>query len=154
MSSSHPPLGPRFGRWVKAAAERDSQPSGNASPPNELMARIQEQAEEIGMLRARVERVGQALGAEREKCRELEETVERERERRRLAEEDLEDLRSAHEGRLDAAGALSDALARAEGLEAELRRSWSQLKRANEELARARRPWWRKLLRIPAAGDI
>jgi chromosome segregation ATPase len=152
MSSSHPPVGPRFGRWVKASAEREP-PSGEALSALELLAKIEAQAEELGTLRTRLEAVSQALDAERDECRRLERDLEQERTRRHVAEEDLEELRSAHEARLDAAAALSHSLARAEGLEAELRRSWSQLQRVNDELARASRPWWRKLLLMPARRD-
>jgi hypothetical protein len=112
----------------------------------ELLDRIERQAEETARLRVRLESVESALEAERKTRRQLGQMLEREREARVVLDRKLEAERDARVGAEDA---LEHCEAAAVKLHEQVKLTWAQLGIVERELAWARRPVWRRVLRRP-----
>jgi hypothetical protein len=144
---------PVEGRFARAG-EPEPKAGGEGLSASELLRRIEEQAELLARARSRFQRLKQALEHERSARAALAEELAKERSRsRRLAARLEEQSGGAALLGSDSAGALAEALERADALERELGQSWEQIEQLRQQLRWSSRPLWRRLLRRrPTAG--
>jgi chromosome segregation ATPase len=142
--SGDPPVEGRFAR----TGEQGSKAAEEGVSAAELVRRIEEQADLLARARSRFQRLKQALEHERAARATLADELKKERARSRRLAARLEE-RSGGTGNLggDSAGALAEALERADALERELGQSWERIEQLRLQLGWASRPLWRKLLR-------
>jgi chromosome segregation ATPase len=143
---------PVEGRFARTG-EQAPKAADEGLSATELLRRIEEQADLLARARSRFQRLKQALEHERASRATLAEELKKERSRSRRLAARLEE-QSGGEANLgaDSAGALAEALERADALERELGHAWERIEQLRLQLGWASRPLWRKLLRRrPAA---
>jgi chromosome segregation ATPase len=116
---------------------------------NDLLGRLEAQAEENGRLRARVESSQGVARSERESRRRLSETIKRERKAAEALHARAEHAESELAARAQEVERLERALAASEQHKQVL---WAQLAETERELVLRSRSLWRRVLRRPAAG--
>ena len=132
-------------RFVRLAEAPDAVELGSAA----LLERLESQAAEAGRLEGRVDALESALRTERDARRRAIETLKRERKAAEAIAERAEREAAAHASAAAEAERLRQVVSTSEQ---QLQIMWGRLVQAEQQLAVAERPLWRKLLRRPPAG--
>jgi chromosome segregation ATPase len=133
---------PRFIRLADApdAVELDT---------NDLLARLEAQAEQIGRLEEKAEAYERVARAERDGRRRLADRLKRERTAAEALNARAEQAEAALAPQTEEVERLREALALAE---LQTQSIWAQFAEAERELTLRSRPLWQRLLRRPPAG--
>jgi hypothetical protein len=146
---AHTETEPRFVREADTLrlAEAPSTQLVDAPPDaSALLARLEHYVAESGRLLERVDSLEGRLRAERKTRRRLAEILRRERVAAKALADRAEHAEAAHTAAVAENEGLKDAVATSEQA---LQSAWSQIAGMEQQLAWARRPAWRKLLRRP-----
>ena len=116
---------------------------------NDLLARLEAQAEENGRLVEKAESFERVARSERDARRRLAETLRRERAAAEALHTRLQEAEAGQAAQAHEAERLGQAL---KLVEQQKQMIWTQLTEVQNELARKSRPMWRKLLGRPPKG--
>jgi hypothetical protein len=114
--------------------------------PQDLVSRLERQAEESGRLTARIQALEAALEAERDARRRVATTLRRERKAAATIHERAEHHEAAHAATAEELARLREVVADSEQ---QMHGTWARLSLLEQELAWKNRSPWRKLLRRP-----